>query len=304
MTYTIQRKYKTKGKTTRLFLCNYGSFISNPSLDELFQFDNLADAVSAKNDAERKADLKHKGCKDKVVKVSDLIDKGMLTVDEPIKMRIAGIEDMVKKLKQIDKNVMFLSLIYYYDKRSSHLGEKHISQISGIMLKNDHHFNQAVFEPEKIDTSEQIKFLSHTSYNYEQAQKFTLKFAMQKLKHFLEENKVNTIVFWENSTGHNLRRIENEGYIKLFKGIRFLNLEKVLTKDADNSDNLSLKNACALLNVHVKQEDENTAGFWQNPFYQVQMAKKVCESYLYFLNRRSRNKLLFQLKNNKKSLDN
>lgn len=204
------------------------------------------------------------------------------------------IDEMINYLKKHKKHTLVLSVDSYAEKSDiktcgdDNGVDRHVKRIGGAMLTNMHTFSGWVFDPQKMDCSDQVEFLRKTKSTYSKAMESTNRLLCDRLKKFLKENKVKTIIFWDEGNDYDLSVMEQDGILDLFKGIKMIFAEKVLTDTTGERNGLSISYVCSLFNIKIKQKKVDEIELYSVPFFKAQMVKKIFQTYLYQLNDDSR----------------
>src|SRR5699024_3346726 len=204
------------------------------------------------------------------------------------------IDEMINYLKKHKKHTLVLSVDSYAEKSDiktcddDNGVDRHVKRIGGAMLTNTHTFSGWVFDSTKMDYSNQIEFLRETKITYSKAMESTNRLLCARLKKFLKENKVKTIIFWDEGNDYDLSVMEQDGILDLFKGIKMIFAEKVLTDTTGEENGLPISYVCSLFNIKIKQKKIDERELYSAPFFKAQMVKKIFQTYLYQLNDDSR----------------
>lgn len=204
------------------------------------------------------------------------------------------IDEMINYLKKHKKHTLVLSVDSYAEKSDIKTCDddngvgRHVKRIGGAMLTNMHTFSGWVFDPQKMDCSDQVEFLCKTKSTYSKAMESTNRLLCDRLKKFLKENKVKTIIFWDEGSDYDLSVMEQDGILDLFKGIKMIFAEKVLTDTTGERNGLPISYVCALFNIKIKQKKIDERELYSAPFFKAQMVKKIFQTYIYQLNDDSR----------------
>lgn len=207
-----------------------------------------------------------------------------------------GIDEMINYLKKHKKHTLVLSVDSYAEKSDDTMWnanandgiDRHVKRIGGAMLTNTHTFSGWVFDSQKMDCSDQVEFLRKTKSTYSKAMESTNRLLCDRLKKFLKENKVKTIIFWDEGNDYDLSVMEQDGILDLFRGIKMIFAEKVLTDTTGERNGLPISYVCALFNIKIKQKKIDERELYSAPFFKAQMVKKIFQTYLYQLNDDSR----------------
>lgn len=205
-----------------------------------------------------------------------------------------GIDEMINYLKKHKKHTLVLSVDSYAEKSDDTMWnandgiDRHVKRIGGAMLTNMHTFSGWVFDSQKMDCSDQVEFLRKTKSTYSKAMESTNRLLCDRLKKFLKENKVKTIIFWDEGNDYDLSVMKQDGILDLFKGIKMIFAEKVLTDTTGERNGLPISYVCALFNIKIKQKKIDESELYSAPFFKAQMVKKIFQTYLYQLNDDSR----------------
>lgn len=207
-----------------------------------------------------------------------------------------GIDEMINYLKKHKKHTLVLSVDSYAEKSDDTMWnanandgiDRHVKRIGGAMLTNMHTFSGWVFDPQKMDCSDQVEFLRKTKSTYSKAMGSTNRLLCDRLKKFLKENKVKTIIFWDEGNDYDLSIMQQDGILDLFKGMKLIFAEKVLTDAIGERNGLSISYVCSLFNIKIKQKKVDEIELYSVPFFKAQMIKKIFQTYLYQLNDDSR----------------
>lgn len=205
------------------------------------------------------------------------------------------IDQMINYLKKHKKHTLVLSVDSYAEKLDiktwcdddNGVG-RHVKRIGGAMLTNMHTFSGWVFDPQKMDYSDQVEFLRKTKSTYSKAMESTNRLLCDRLKKFLKENKVKTIIFWDEGNDYDLSVMKQDGILDLFRGIKMIFAEKVLTDTTGERNGLPISYVCALFNIKIKQKKIDERELYSAPFFKAQMVKKIFQTYIYQLNDDSR----------------
>lgn len=204
------------------------------------------------------------------------------------------IDEMINYLKKHKKHTLVLSVDSYAEKSDiktfgdDNGVDRHVKRIGGAMLTNMHTFSGWVFDSQKMDCSDQVEFLRKTKSTYSKAMESTNRLLCDRLKKFLKENKVKTIIFWDEGNDYDLSVMKQDGILDLFKGIKMIFAEKVLTDTTGERNGLPISYVCALFNIKIKQKKIDERELYSAPFFKAQMVKKIFQTYLYQLNDDSR----------------
>ena len=204
------------------------------------------------------------------------------------------IDEMINYLKKHKKHTLVLSVDSYAEKSDiktfgdDNGVDRHVKRIGGAMLTNMHTFSGWVFDPQKMDCSDQVEFLRKTKSTYSKAMESTNRLLCDRLKKFLKENKVKTIIFWDEGNDYDLSIMQQDGILDLFKGMKLIFAEKVLTDAIGERNGLSISYVCSLFNIKIKQKKVEDIELYSVPFFKAQMIKKIFQTYLYQLNDDSR----------------
>ena len=204
------------------------------------------------------------------------------------------IDEMINYLKKHKKHTLVLSVDSYAEKSDiktfgdDNGVDRHVKRIGGAMLTNMHTFSGWVFDPQKMDCSDQVEFLRKTKSTYSKAMESTNRLLCDRLKKFLKENKVKTIIFWDEGNDYDLSIMQQDGILDLFKGMKLIFAEKVLTDAIGERNGLSISYVCSLFNIKIKQKKVDEIELYSVPFFKAQMIKKIFQTYLYQLNDDSR----------------
>lgn len=204
------------------------------------------------------------------------------------------IDEMINYLKKHKKHTLVLSVDSYAEKSDiktfgdDNGVDRHVKRIGGAMLTNMHTFSGWVFDSQKMDCSDQVEFLRKTKSTYSKAMESTNRLLCDRLKKFLKENKVKTIIFWDEENDYDLSVMKQDGILDLFKGIKMIFAEKVLTDTTGERNGLPISYVCALFNIKIKQKKIDERELYSAPFFKAQMVKKIFQTYLYQLNDDSR----------------
>ena len=204
------------------------------------------------------------------------------------------IDEMINYLKKHKKHTLVLSVDSYAEKSDiktfgdDNGVDRHVKRIGGAMLTNTHTFSGWVFDSQKMDCSDQVEFLRKTKSTYSKAMESTNRLLCDRLKKFLKENKVKTIIFWDEGNDYDLSVMEQDGILDLFRGIKMIFAEKVLTDTTGERNGLPISYVCALFNIKIKQKKIDERELYSAPFFKAQMVKKIFQTYLYQLNDDSR----------------
>ena len=205
-----------------------------------------------------------------------------------------GIDEMINYLKKHKKHTLVLSVDSYAEKSDiktfgdDNGVDRHVKRIGGAMLTNTHTFSGWVFDSTKMDYSNQIEFLRETKITYSKAMESTNQLLRDRLKKFLKENDVKTIIFWDEGNDYDLSIMQQDGILDLFKGMKLIFAEKVLTDAIGERNGLSISYVCSLFNIKIKQKKVDEIELYSVPFFKAQMIKKIFQTYLYQLNDDSR----------------
>lgn len=205
-----------------------------------------------------------------------------------------GIDEMINYLKKHKKHTLVLSVDSYAEKSDDTMWnandgiDRHVKRIGGAMLTNMHTFSGWVFDSQKMDCSDQVEFLRKTKSTYSKAMESTNRLLCDRLKKFLKENKVKTIIFWDEGNDYDLSVMKQDGILDLFRGIKMIFAEKVLTDTTGERNGLPISYVCALFNIKIKQKKIDESELYSAPFFKAQMVKKIFQTYLYQLNDDSR----------------
>lgn len=207
-----------------------------------------------------------------------------------------GIDEMINYLKKHKKHTLVLSVDSYAEKSDDTMWnanandgiDRHVKRIGGAMLTNTHTFSGWVFDSTKMDYSNQIEFLRETKITYSKAMESTNQLLRDRLKKFLKENDVKTIIFWDEGNDYDLSIMQQDGILDLFKGMKLIFAEKVLTDAIGERNGLSISYVCSLFNIKIKQKKVDEIELYSVPFFKAQMIKKIFQTYLYQLNDDSR----------------
>lgn len=205
-----------------------------------------------------------------------------------------GIDEMINYLKKHKKHTLVLSVDSYAEKSDiktfgdDNGVDRHVKRIGGAMLTNMHTFSGWVFDSQKMDCSDQVEFLRKTKSTYSKAMESTNRLLCDRLKKFLKENKVKTIIFWDEGNDYDLSIMKQDGILDLFKGMKLIFAEKVLTDAIGERNGLSISYVCSLFNIKIKQKKVDEIELYSVPFFKAQMIKKIFQTYLYQLNDDSR----------------
>lgn len=205
-----------------------------------------------------------------------------------------GIDEMINYLKKHKKHTLVLSVDSYAEKSDDTMWnandgiDRHVKRIGGAMLTNTHTFSGWVFDSTKMDYSNQIEFLRETKITYSKAMESTNQLLRDRLKKFLKENDVKTIIFWDEGNDYDLSIMQQDGILDLFKGMKLIFAEKVLTDAIGERNGLSISYVCSLFNIKIKQKKVDEIELYSVPFFKAQMVKKIFQTYLYQLNDDSR----------------
>ena len=204
------------------------------------------------------------------------------------------IDEMINYLKKHKKHTLVLSVDSYAEKSDIKTCDddngvgRHVKRIGGAMLTNTHTFSGWVFDSTKMDYSNQIEFLRETKITYSKAMESTNQLLRDRLKKFLKENDVKTIIFWDEGNDYDLSIMQQDGILDLFKGMKLIFAEKVLTDAIGERNGLSISYVCSLFNIKIKQKKVDEIELYSVPFFKAQMIKKIFQTYLYQLNDDSR----------------
>ena len=204
------------------------------------------------------------------------------------------IDEMINYLKKHKKHTLVLSVDSYAEKSDIKTCDddngvgRHVKRIGGAMLTNTHTFSGWVFDSPKMDYSNQIEFLRETKITYSKAMESTNQLLRDRLKKFLKENDVKTIIFWDEGNDYDLSIMQQDGILDLFKGMKLIFAEKVLTDAIGERNGLSISYVCSLFNIKIKQKKVDEIELYSVPFFKAQMIKKIFQTYLYQLNDDSR----------------
>ena len=204
------------------------------------------------------------------------------------------IDEMINYLKKNKKHTLVLSVDSYAEKSDiktcgdDNGVDRHVKRIGGAMLTNTHTFSGWVFDSTKMDYSNQIEFLRETKITYSKAMESTNQLLRDRLKKFLKENDVKTIIFWDEGNDYDLSIMQQDGILDLFKGIKMIFAEKVPTDTTGERNGLPISYVCALFNIKIKQKKVDEIELYSVPFFKAQMIKKIFQTYLYQLNDDSR----------------
>lgn len=204
------------------------------------------------------------------------------------------IDEMINYLKKHKKHTLVLSVDSYAEKSDIKTCDddngvgRHVKRIGGAMLTNMHTFSGWVFDPQKMDCSDQVEFLRKTKSTYSKAMESTNQLLRDRLKKFLKENDVKTIIFWDEGNDYDLSIMQQDGILDLFKGMKLIFAEKVLTDAIGERNGLSISYVCSLFNIKIKQKKVDEIELYSVPFFKAQMIKKIFQTYLYQLNDDSR----------------
>lgn len=205
------------------------------------------------------------------------------------------IDEMINYLKKHKKHTLVLSVDSYAEKSDIKTWcdddngvDRHVKRIGGAMLTNMHTFSGWVFDSQKMDCSDQVEFLRKTKSTYSKAMESTNRLLCDRLKKFLKENKVKTIIFWDEGNDYDLSVMKQDGILDLFKGIKMIFAEKVLTDTTGERNGLPISYVCSLFNIKIKQKKIDERELYSAPFFKAQMVKKIFQTYLYQLNDDSR----------------
>lgn len=204
------------------------------------------------------------------------------------------IDEMINYLKKHKKHTLVLSVDSYAEKSDiktfgdDNGVDRHVKRIGGAMLTNTHTFSGWVFDSTKMDYSNQIEFLRETKITYSKAMESTNQLLRDRLKKFLKENDVKTIIFWDEGNDYDLSIMQQDGILDLFKGMKLIFAEKVLTDAIGERNGLSISYVCSLFNIKIKQKKVDEIELYSVPFFKAQMIKKIFQTYLYQLNDDSR----------------
>lgn len=207
-----------------------------------------------------------------------------------------GIDEMISYLKKHKKHTLVLSVDSYAEKSDDTMWnanandgiDRHVKRIGGAMLTNTHTFSGWVFDSTKMDYSNQIEFLRETKITYSKAMESTNQLLRDRLKKFLKENDVKTIIFWDEGNDYDLSIMQQDGILDLFKGIKMIFAEKVLTDTTGERNGLPISYVCSLFNIKIKQKKIDERELYSAPFFKAQMIKKIFQTYIYQLNDDSR----------------
>lgn len=205
-----------------------------------------------------------------------------------------GIDEMINYLKKHKKHTLVLSVDSYAEKSDDTMWnandgiDRHVKRIGGAMLTNTHTFSGWVFDSQKMDCSDQVEFLRKTKSTYSKAMESTNRLLCDRLKKFLKENKVKTIIFWDEGNDYDLSVMKQDGILDLFKDIKMIFAEKVLTDTTGERNGLPISYVCSLFNIKIKQKKIDERELYSAPFFKAQMVKKIFQTYLYQLNDDSR----------------
>ena len=207
-----------------------------------------------------------------------------------------GIDEMINYLKKHKKHTLVLSVDSYAEKSDDTMWnanandgiDRHVKRIGGAMLTNTHTFSGWVFDSTKMDYSNQIEFLRETKITYSKAMESTNQLLRDRLKKFLKENDVKTIIFWDEGNDYDLSIMQQDGILDLFKGIKMIFAEKVLTDTTGERNGLPISYVCSLFNIKIKQKKIDERELYSAPFFKAQMIKKIFQTYIYQLNDDSR----------------
>lgn len=200
------------------------------------------------------------------------------------------IDEMINYLKKHKKHTLVLSVDSYAEKPGiktcgdDNGVDRHVKRIGGAMLTNMHTFSGWVFDSTKMDYSNQIEFLRETKNTYSKAMESTNQLLRDRLKKFLKENDVKTIIFWDEGNDYDLSIMQQDGILDLFKGMKLIFAEKVLTDATGERNGLSISYVCSLFNIKIKQKKIDEIELYSVPFFKAQMVKKIFQTYLYQLN--------------------
>lgn len=164
----------------------------------------------------------------------------------------------------------------FYNTSDNH---QRIKQIAGIVLGQTikpSAFNGFIFDPDNMNSDQQLDFFKNHNITYQQALKCSSNNIMKQAKNFINVHHIDTIVSWGNSL--DFSELKSEGYSNIIPGeMNTIDLEAVfeqLNKKQDVS--LNLANYCRLLNL------KNT-GKWHDALDDSRMIKQICNLYLNIL---------------------
>lgn len=184
---------------------------------------------------------------------------------------IESISVLVNELLLRQNNALVLDLEFYKDVNE----KRRIRQLAGLMLgKNVKYVNKYIYNPSKMSDVTQFRMLRDLNITYKEACLLTIESAMSDLQKFIENNRITTIVSWQNSM--DLHIVEQEGYTEILHGLEFIDAYKVFAKYGTKDVSMSLKSICTLLNL--KEE-----GIWHDALNDAQMLNKLCCLYMYVL---------------------
>lgn len=287
VTYSIAREYHD-GEIR--FLSNDNVFISNISAKDLKAF-------NTKEEAERNISghlnsddplLNDMMFYQKIMKTDEMIKWGNLKALKPNKKKYASLEDFAQDLYKNRKNTMIFSFDSFYDARDDYSFNKHVKQASGIMLGGSQTFNGVVFDSLRMTKELQLEFLKNKKITFDEAKAFTNASVIAKLKKFIQENHVKNIILWDEGNSYDLNLLDTEGYLALFENTNLILAKQTLVDAIGKKNGLPVSYVCNLLNIHVKNKKVPASTLYSNPYFKVQMIKKICQTYMFQLNDQAR----------------
>lgn len=197
-------------------------------------------------------------------------------INRPIKLMPKSIDKLTGMLKKLQNNALIMDLEFFKDVRRGHRTEQHMAQIGGLVLGHpQEQFDYYIFDPARMGASDQLAYLrKNSTLTYAAACKNNSKKAMKKVKNFLEEKNIGTIISWGNAT--DFRVLEDEGFMDMFADMYAIDLEPVFANANGNNARMSLKSFCNLLNLP-------NAGTWHVALDDVKMIYHLCQLYMHVL---------------------
>lgn len=175
-------------------------------------------------------------------------------------------------LRQHASQALILDL-EFYNTSDNH---QRIKQIAGIVLGQTikpSAFNGFIFDPDNMNSDQQLDFFKNHNITYQQALKCSSSNIMKQVKNFINAHHIDTIVSWGNSL--DFSELKSEGYSNIIPGeMNTIDLEAVFEQLNKRQDvSLNLANYCRLLNL------KNT-GKWHDALDDSRMIKQICNLYL------------------------
>lgn len=190
------------------------------------------------------------------------------------------IKDLIDGLNMANGHAMVMDLEFYNDQNTPETSDVRMQQIAGVMLNNpDIAFNEFVYEENHMSNKDQVYFWKNSNLTYQDALKATPEKAMEKVKQFMTDNNVDTIISWGNAMDFNI--LQKEKLFDTFNEKKAIDIDNTLMAVTSNAEilgdamkpSLNLEAICLLLGL------ENP-GEYHDALNDSLMIQKVCQVYM------------------------